>query len=113
MGDAIGRGPEVSPPRKVVISGSTSTLVAIHSIPGSRFLPMSSRYVDTHRFRKNRTHISSTFSRLHKNTLWKGKSASDENIHMRDILIFPVVSFVNFFFRFFFLPNKYYGLSRM
>ena len=58
------------------------------------------RYVDTHRFRKNRTHISSTFSRLHENTLWKGKSASDENIHVRDILIFPVVSFVNFFFRF-------------
>ena len=49
-------------------------------------------------FGKNRTHISSTFSRLHRNTLWKGKSASDKNIYMRDNLIFPVVSFVNFFF---------------
>ena len=36
----------------------------------------------------------------------KGKSASVENIHMRDILIFPVVSFVNFFSDIF-LPNKY------
>ena len=34
----------------------------------------------------------------YKNTLWKRKSASDQNIHMRDILIFPAVSFVIFFF---------------
>ena len=43
----------------------------------------------------------STLSRLHKNALLKRKSASDENIHMRDILIFPVVSFVNLFFSIF------------
>ena len=73
---------------------------------------MEVRHVDTHRFWKSRTHISSTFSRLHKNNLWKGKSASDENIYMRDNLIFPVVSFVNFFSDFFLL-NKYYSLSRM
>ena len=44
--------------------------------------------------------------------MWKGKSASDENIYMRDILIFPVVSFVNSFFDFP-LPYKSYSLSRM
>ena len=54
----------------------------------------------------------STFSRLHKNR----KSASDENVHMRDILIFPVMSFVGFFFFFFFgflLLYGYYSLTGM
>ena len=69
---------------KALLAPFEIVLGLLEALPG-RSRP-SSRYVDTHRFRKNRTYISSTFSRLHKNTLWKGKSASDENIHMRDIL---------------------------
>ena len=61
---------------------------------------MGSGYVDSHQFQKNWTNMLSTFARLHKNSSWKRKSASDENFHMRDILIFPVVIFVNFFSRF-------------
>jgi len=53
----------------------------------------------------------STLSRLHKNSLWKRKSASNENIHMRDILISPIVSFVNLSFDFLLL-HIYYSLSR-
>ena len=53
----------------------------------------------------------STLSRLHKNSLWKRKSASNENIHMRDILISPIVSFVNLSFEFLLL-QIYYSLPR-
>ena len=64
-------------------------------------------HVDSHQFEfpKYRTNMLSTLSRLHINTLWKRKSASDKNIHMRDILIFPVVIFVNFFSDFSCLTN--------
>ena len=51
-------------------------------------------------------HLPLGFSRRHKNTLLKRKSASDEYIYKRDILIFPVVSFVDFFIQFFLALQK-------
>ena len=66
--------------------------------------------VDCQQFQKMNRHIV-TLSKLHRNSLCRRKSASDENIHMRDILISPIVSFVEFFFDFLLL-YKHYILSR-
>ena len=60
---------------------------------------------------KSNAHIIYLFKTAKKYLVEK-ESSSDENIYVRDIIIFPVVSFVNFFSDFFLL-NKYFSLSRM
>ena len=68
------------------ISGTYTTLRSCNSLLLLR--EMCSRYVDTHQFRKNRTHISSAFSRWLKNDVLKEKSFQWKNLHAWQTIVF-------------------------
>ena len=52
-------------------------------------------YVDSHQFQKNRMDMLSSFSKMRKR-----KSASDENIYLREILISPIVHVRSIYLKF-------------